>query len=133
MATVVVDTNVVSYVHKSHETADLYRPHLEGHLKVISFMTAAELYRWTLESNWGDRKIAELEAPLGDYFHYAVNRPLCGVWAAITAEASGNGTPIDVGDAWIAATALLHDFPLITHNRKHFEGVSGLRLVSEAP
>jgi len=133
MATVVVDTCVVSFLHKNHENAQLYQLHLEGNLKVISFMTLAELYRWTVESDWGERRIAELETRLEDYFPYAVNRPLCGVWAAITAEASSNGTPIDVGDAWIAATALLHDFPLITHNRKHFEVVPGLRLVSEAP
>lgn len=133
MATVVVDTNVVSYLHKSHENAKLYQPHLEGNLKVISFMTVAELYRWTIESNWGERRIADLETRLEDYFHYGVNRPLCGVWSAITAEASSNGTPIDIGDAWIAATALLHDFPLITHNRKDFERVSGLKVVSEAP
>ena len=133
MATVVVDTNVVSYLHKRHENAKLYQPHLEGYLRVISFMTLAELYRWADESQWGDRRKAELEKLLADYVIYAVNRPLCRTWAAITAEASRNGTPIDVDDAWIAATALLYDFPLVTHNRKDFERVSGLKVVSEAP
>ena len=133
MATVVVDANVVSYLHKSHENVALYRPHVEGNLKAVSFMTVAELYRWTIESNWGEHQIVRLEARLEDYFHYAVNRPLCGAWAAITAEASANGTPIAADDAWIAATALQHDFPLVTHNRKDFEAVSGLGLVSEAP
>jgi predicted nucleic acid-binding protein len=55
------------------------------------------------------------------------------MWAAITTEASISGTPIAVGDAWIAATALLYDFDLVTHNRKDFEVVPGLRVVSEAP
>jgi tRNA(fMet)-specific endonuclease VapC len=133
MPTVVVDTNVLSYLHKRHENAKLYRPHLEGNLKVISFMTVAELYRWAVERGWGDRRKAELDERLKDYVIYSVNRPLCLQWATITAGASSNGTPIDANDAWIAATALLHGFPLVTHNRKDFECVSGLKVVSEAP
>ena len=133
MATVVVDTNVVSYLHKSHEIAMLYQPHLEGNLKVISFMTVAELYRWAIERNWGEYQRAKLDERLKDYFVYDVNEPLCQQWASITAEASSKGTPIGVDDAWIAATALLYNYPLITHNRKHLETVSGLKVVSEAP
>jgi predicted nucleic acid-binding protein len=38
-----------------------------------------------------------------------------------------------VGDAWIAATALEVGAPLVTHNRRHFEEVAGLVVISEAP
>ena len=31
---------------------------------------------------------------------------------------------------WIAATALLHEVPLITHNRTDYLGVAGLNLIS---
>jgi predicted nucleic acid-binding protein len=34
-------------------------------------------------------------------------------------------------DAWIAATALRHGLRLVTHNRRHFEGITGLRIISE--
>lgn len=34
-------------------------------------------------------------------------------------------------DAWVAATALLHDIPVVTNNRKHFVGVDGLAVISE--
>jgi tRNA(fMet)-specific endonuclease VapC len=133
MATVVVDTCVVSFLHKNDTRAQLYQGHLGGNLKVISFMTLAELYRWALESNWGERQKAKLEERLRDYVVYSVTRPLCQQWAAITAEASSKGTPIDVDDAWIAATALLYDLPLVTHNRKHYEVIPGLEVVSESP
>lgn len=36
------------------------------------------------------------------------------------------------GDAWIAATALLLDVPLITHNGAHFTGIDGLTIISES-
>jgi predicted nucleic acid-binding protein len=35
-------------------------------------------------------------------------------------------------DAWIAATALIRDIPLITHNGRHYEGVDGLTVICEA-
>jgi len=41
------------------------------------------------------------------------------------------GHPIAPGDAWIAAAALAFRIPLVTHNRKHFEHVPGLIVVSE--
>ena len=42
------------------------------------------------------------------------------------------GHPINAGDAWIAATALRHDLPLVTHNRSDFEHIPGLAVISEA-
>jgi predicted nucleic acid-binding protein len=36
---------------------------------------------------------------------------------------------IDLGDILIAATAITHDLPLATFNRKHFERIRDLRLV----
>jgi predicted nucleic acid-binding protein len=35
---------------------------------------------------------------------------------------------MSVGDAWIAATALHYNMPLITHNLKHFEHLKELGL-----
>jgi predicted nucleic acid-binding protein len=32
-------------------------------------------------------------------------------------------------DLWIAATAVHFDVPLATNNRRHFEGIPGLRLL----
>jgi hypothetical protein len=36
-------------------------------------------------------------------------------------------------DMWIAASAVRHNVPLVSHNRDHFEGIPGLVLISEAP
>jgi predicted nucleic acid-binding protein len=53
------------------------------------------------------------------------------LWAELSAHRRQTGRPIECGDAWIAATALRHGAPLITHNRKHFEGIPGLMVISE--
>lgn len=38
--------------------------------------------------------------------------------------------PVDVADARIAATAVLLDARLVTHNRRHFENIEDLELVA---
>ena len=43
MSQVLVDTDVISYLLKNDTRADLYQPHLQDQLLVVSFMTVAEL------------------------------------------------------------------------------------------
>ena len=132
MATVVVDTCVVSFLFKGDSRAQLYRPHLADNLLVISFMTLAELYRWPLESGWGLNRRATLEAHLNDFVVYPFNRALCQRWAEITHQGASKGKPVPMADAWTAATAFLYEIPLVSNNRRHFERIEGLTLLSEA-
>jgi predicted nucleic acid-binding protein len=37
-----------------------------------------------------------------------------------------NGTPIDIQDAFLAATALVHDLVLVTRNVRHFQNIADL-------
>jgi predicted nucleic acid-binding protein len=48
----------------------------------------------------------------------------------VAAQAAGRR--IECADAWIAATALLYDAPLVTHNRDDYLGVPGLRIISRS-
>jgi tRNA(fMet)-specific endonuclease VapC len=134
MPYVVVDTCVVSYLYNEHTLADAYRPHVTGNTPAISFMTLAELYYGTLKRNWGEEQRSELMAHLDhDYFVIPFDRDLCLQWARVRNHSRSIGRKLRVPDAWIAATATLYGIPLVTHNRKHFEVVPGLRVVSEAP
>ncbi len=130
MSTVVVDTNVVSFVFKNDTRAALYRRHLQGDLS-LSFMTIAELYQWVETAHWGIRKRTEFAKFLGRYSIIWSNSETCLLWARITADGERQGRPISAEDAWIAACAIHFDIPLVTHNRKDFEAVRGLQLISE--
>ncbi len=134
MPPVVVDTCVLSALFKGGPLAASYRPHVSGRRLVISFMTLAELYRWPLERGWGKRRRGNLEAFVDRRcVVYPFNRALCRQWAVTNDQARRNGRPIQVADAWIAATALLHGIPLVTHNRRHFEVLEPeLSLITEA-
>jgi predicted nucleic acid-binding protein len=131
MNSVVVDTDVVSFLFKRDSRAELYKPHLTGKTLVISFMTVAELDRWPLERNWSPATRAAMELQLRKYVVHPYDRELCRKWAEVTHEANKKGRPIQCADAWVAATASLHGIPLVTHNRKDYGGVTTLSIISE--
>ncbi len=132
MASVVVDTDVVSFLFKRDSRAEWYRPHLSGKLLVLSFMTVAELDRWALERNWGRARRARMEESLQNFIVYPFDRALCLKWAEVSDRARRIGRRIECADAWIAATAVLHNIPLVTHNASDYAGVDGLTVISEA-
>ena len=131
--TVVVDTDVVSYLFKSHPIAFQYLPDLTDRTPMISFMTLAELDRWVLEAHWGEARRKRLHEYLERFVVLPYDRDLCTKWADVTVAAQTCGRGIDCADAWIAATALLAGAPLITHNRNDYLGVSGLVVIAHSP
>jgi tRNA(fMet)-specific endonuclease VapC len=135
MPFVVVDTCVVSYLYKDIPLAEAYRDRIAGNDKAISFMTFAELYYGTLKRNWGNRKRNELmEHVARDYTLFPFNRRLCVKWAEVRNQTRLVGRKIRTGDSWIAATAMLYDLPLVTHNHKHFKVLEpDLSVISESP
>jgi tRNA(fMet)-specific endonuclease VapC len=132
IAGVVVDTDVLSFGFKGDTRASLYERHLDGKLLVISFMTRAELHQWSLLKNWGERRKRELAVFLEQYVIVHSDADLCLAWAKITSGAIRRGQAIGPADAWIAATAVVYESPLITHNKRDYEGIPGLDVVSEA-
>ncbi|MCA1630384.1 MAG: PIN domain-containing protein [Acidobacteria bacterium] len=128
---VVVDTDVVSFFFKGDTRASLYQPHLDGRLRIIAAQTRAELERWTLARNWGERRRAALRSFLKDFLFVEADETVCLRWAEVKDVGDRRGRPISSVDAWIAATALAYDVTLVTHNRKDFENVPGLLVISE--
>jgi predicted nucleic acid-binding protein len=131
MTTLIVDTDVVSFLLKGDTRAQLYRPHLQDKTLALSFMTVAELYQWAYVRNWGVGKLTRLEEQLRRYVIVPFDNELCKQWAWIRVERQRLGRPISVQDAWIAATALWHSCPLVTHNGDDFSDIAGLEVISE--
>ena len=132
MDRVVVDTDVVSFLFKRDTRAELYRAHLDDKELIISFQTLAELFWWTLVRNWGAARKKKLEQHLRQFAIHPYDAALCLTWAAVSFSAHKSGRPINAADAWIAATAVQHGLPLVTHNQAHYGGVAGLVLISES-
>jgi predicted nucleic acid-binding protein len=124
-----VDTDVVSMLFKGDTRAMAYRPHIEGRLLGISFMTLAELDRRSLERNWGRGGKLALAQHLTRYAVLPASRDLCAKWAEVAFATRRKGRPIQTTDAWIAASALHYHVPLITNNRDDYSFVDGLALL----
>lgn len=132
MNTVVVDTDVVSFLFKNHSLSVVYDADLSGRVGLVSFMTIAEVERWAIQSRWGAQRIHWLHLHLARFTVVPSSPDLCKKWAEVTVGAQMAGRRIECADAWIAATALLYGVPLVTHNHRHYGGVQGLQLISHA-
>jgi tRNA(fMet)-specific endonuclease VapC len=122
-----LDKNIL---FKGDTRAEAYRTYLRGKTLALSFMTVAELYQWAFVRNWGAERIARLEQQLASYVIVPYDRELCWQWARICAERQRLGKPISAQDAWIAATAVRHACPLVTHNQDDYANVAGLIVIT---
>ena len=132
MTTVLLDTNIVSYLFKPDTRATLYAPHLLDRELAISLMTVAELFQWAAIRNWGKPRVKRLEQLLDRYTILPVDMELCRHWAEIRAIRSKAGLAISPQDAWIAATARRYTLALVTHNPDDFAQIPGLTIITEA-
>ena len=89
-------------------------------------MTVAELYQWAATRKWGQRRMVRLEQALSVYLIVPVDIETCRKWGTLRAEQQAAGRTIAPQDAWIAATALRHSLPLVTHNASDFQTITKL-------
>ena len=113
----VLDTSVVSLIEKKSPLLVHYEPHYRGTRIQICFQTVAELRLWALRGNWGQKRRDKLEDLIATFDVVRSTDELTDHWATIMDEARKAGRRLEAGDAWIAATALLLDTPLLTHDK----------------
>ena len=129
MNAVVVDTDVVSLVFKADSRAEKYVSALSAPNLLISFMTEAELERWILQARWGSERIIRFRTYMKRFVSVPSSRDLIVKWAEVMVVARSLGRRIEVADAWVAATALLYNAPLLTNNPGDYAGVAGIGLL----
>ena len=132
MTTVLLDTNIVSYLFKRDSRAALYAPHLVTRELAIAMMTVAELFQWAALRQWGKPRVRRLEQHMERYTILPVDIDLCRQWAEVRATRRRAGLPISPQDAWIAATALRYKLAFVTHNADDYQAIPGLTIISEA-
>ena len=126
---IIADTNIVSYVMKGTELGRRFMPHLANKIVGISFVTVAEMYYGAQRANWGERRRQKLEEHLRNFVVLPYSNEIAKVFAEITVERERAGRALSWPDAWIAATAIWHNIPLITHDGD-FAGIARLQLVA---
>jgi len=128
-----VDTDVFSYSLKGDTRAALYNKHLQGKLVALSFVTVGELQFWANKRKWGARRVADLATRLRSTVIVPYDLAICETYGRLKAELQTIAKSVADNDLWIAACAVRHSIPLVTNNRKHFQFIPDLVLISEAP
>ena len=93
-------------------------------------MTLAELRAGAAKASWGVRRTELLERYLSQFEVLHSSDELCAAWAELRAKLEADGRRIEFADAWIAATARRLERPLVTHNRRHFDDIPNLVVIS---
>ncbi|TXL64861.1 type II toxin-antitoxin system VapC family toxin [Zeimonas arvi] len=94
----------------------------------MSFVTYAELLKGAERSTRKDAVVRQLEGLARQVpVLYAIGRSLCEHYAVQFNRLKGAGTPIGANDLWIACHALAEGATLVTHNRREFSRVAGLK------
>lgn len=133
MKYVVVDTDVFSLLFRGQDV-DVYSRHLDGAVPVLSFVSVAELHYGAAYAGWGERKQLALEEAIRRYVIAPYDEEMAKLWGTLKAQAVKAGHALghntQANDLWVCATAIYHDAPLLTANRRHFEEFPGLSLLN---
>ncbi len=129
--TVLHDTSSISeYIENGHavSAAEYLR---SPHVPAISFQTEAELTLWALKPD----SPQHIRDDIRDFLETAtilqsdsqINRLFAEIMhARMLAYPNRGWRDLDVGDAWIGATAVVHGLLLITYDQRGFNDVPGL-------
>ena len=133
MDAVLLDTDVFSYLMKPRDTrAEVYQPHVKGKTVAISFITVGELYFGAEKRKWSGKTLRNLEERLKAVVIVPYDIELCRTYGKVRVSLPA-GLVVAPNDLWIAACAIRHSIKLVTNNRKHFERIPNLILISETP
>ncbi len=126
----VIDTDVISFIFKESRFGDPYIKLVGETNPIISFMTVAEIALWAIRGNWQMQRRMQMEKFLPQFAVYESDRQLGERWAEVIEIGYKVRKPVSCADAWIAATALELNCPLITHNVSDFRRIPGLEILT---
>ena len=129
-APIVVDTNIVSYLYRGDTRASKYESLVAESRPSISIVTVGELLYGAYRANWSERRTNDLIEFIQSFDIVDIYWTVAEYWGRIRAEASAAGKTLPLTDAWIAATALTLECPLVTHNPSDFASIEDLQVIS---
>ena len=120
-----VDTDTCSaYMKGDHHVWQRFMQY-RGRLQV-SAVTVGELFTWARRANAPPQRLQSLLDLLNDVTVLDVTEQVGRKFGELRAALFDAGRPAPDMDLLIAATALVHDLTLITHNVRDFANVPGL-------
>jgi tRNA(fMet)-specific endonuclease VapC len=126
---ILADTDaLIDYLSDISPVAEQVAQYAQADRLWTTAVTCFELLTSADEGKRGD-KVRELVQAINVLL---LDLPAAQRAAGVRRHLESTGQAIGMADSLIAGTALLHDLPLLTRNRNHFERVPGLSLVQDA-
>ena len=122
-----IDTDVCSaYLKGNHRCWQRFLQH--GGQLHVSAITVGELYTWALRVGTSPKRIHAISEMLDLVVIHDVSHDISRRFGELRAALLDAGQATPVLDLFIAATALVHEHTLVTHNRRDFENLPGLHI-----
>jgi predicted nucleic acid-binding protein len=94
----------------------------------VSVITPGELYTWALRAKASPQRLQNLEDLLNDVQVLEVTQEIARRFGEVRAALFDAGTSVPEMDLMIAATALVHNLTIVTHNVQDYANVPGLTI-----
>jgi len=111
---------------------EIYRSRVRNRRLCVCFVSIGEMLFGAYKKRWSSQNIERLKSRLRSVVIVPFDYAVCQTYASLKSNLP-IGICVADNDLWIAACAVRHAIPLMSHNRKHFEKIPGLILESEAP
>ena len=126
---ILLDTSAVSDALRDEDQSDVL-PYLNPpHRPAISFQSESELLVWAQSSTISAANASQIRGFLRTATVIYADRETVSHHARIIRHRKNEDRDERVEDAWIAATALARDLPLVTLDKKGFNDIRGLTLI----
>ena len=96
----------------------------------VSIISIAELYDGVLGDPDPEESDQALSKFLLAFVVLSVDKEICRIFARERRRLRAAGTPIADFDLLIGATAIRHNLTILSNNRRHFERLEGLSIIS---
>ena len=125
-----VDTDwVIDYLNNVHRTVQRFDDLLPDGVG-MSIVSLAELYEGVFRGSDPQGAEQQLQNFLGDVAIVPLDDDICRIFALERGRLRAEGILTDNFDLLIGSTAIRHDLTLLTNNRRHFERLQGLSIIS---
>jgi len=128
-AELIADTNVVSYLFRNGQLGFDYRYLISGQAVGITEVSVEELHYGAALNGWGERRRQHLVSFLAGFILVPTHLGIAEICGYLRAGRRRVWRPIELADAWIAATALWYQIPVVTNDRD-LERIPGLNVLT---
>lgn len=112
------------------EAARIDGSRLQNYEWAVSVVTLGELRLGVLNAQSAEARARRLSTfEVASRFEpLEIDEKVAESWALIVAQLRASGRKIPINDAWIAATAIRHQVPVVTQDRD-YDGLSGVEVI----